>query len=275
MKKFMKSVLILMLLLSFFYIASAMSNTTLSSGAEDPMITVFEKSGADILEANITTTLEVPYTVWSKEEIISIKEDIKKQLNLVNKKEVIIQDEYQLFYENEITQDDHEKLFIHEFSDIGINQIIATNTNEKDDILTFKIYSADVQGEKTSYIIIDIIQNKRYKDIVEKSNQSQAILGKYGDMMETVINFTGTYDGKLSDRDSKEKIDEIIHSVKGKIVEEVISQSYISTTVYTPIIPQAIEYGDKKVNLHLAMRYNNYEDKTYLYIANPLITLGY
>lgn len=275
MKKFIKSVLILILLLSLFYVASAMTNTTLSSDTEDSMTTIFEKSGADILETNITTTLEVPYIVWSSEEIAGIKEDIIAQLNLQEKKEILIQDEYQLFYEDEATEDDSDKLFIHEFSDIGMYQIIATNTNEKGDILTFKIYSADVQGEKTSYIIIDIIQNKRYKDIVDKSNQSQEILGRYGNMMETVINFTGTYNGKLSDADCKQKIDEIVNFVKGKIVEEVISESYISTTIYTPIIPQAIEYGDKKVNLHLAMRYNNYEDKTYLYIANPLITLGY
>lgn len=278
MKRIVKIGLILLLTFSFFYMTFALDYrrvTSKATAAEEAMVTIFENSGAEILEANITSTLEVPYTIWSREEILQIKEELKKELGLNNQKEVPLLEEDQLFYEEEMTEEDYNKLFIHEFSDIGVNQIIATNRTKTGDVLTFKVYSADLQGEKTSYIIIDIIQNKRYKDIVEQSNQSQELLRKYGNRIDTTINLVGTYKGKMSEQEKKKKIDEIIYSVEGKIVEEVISESYSSVTLYTPCIQQAIEYDEKRVNLHLAMRYNHYEDKTYLYIANPLITLTY
>ncbi|SDJ89856.1 YwmB family TATA-box binding protein [Natronincola ferrireducens] len=275
MKKICNIGLTILLFLSFFYIASAITSSSNETTIDSPIEFIFAKSGADILESNINTTLEVPNTLWTEEEVYKIKEEIKKQLGLDNIKEVRLEDEDQLFYNNGATEKDENILFIHEFSDCYMKQIIATNTDKNGDTITFKVYSAEIQEEKTSYIIIDIIQNKRYKEIVEKSNQNQLILGRYGKNIETTINLVGTYDKKMSWEESKEKIDQLIDSVKGRKVEEVGQELYISTTAYTPIIPEAIHYGNNKVNLHLAMRYNHYEGKTYLYIANPLITLTY
>ncbi|MDI9475442.1 MAG: YwmB family TATA-box binding protein [Bacillota bacterium] len=36
-----------------------------------------------------------------------------------------------------------------------------------------------------------------------------------------------------------------------------------------------INYGGKDVNIQLAMRYSEYEDKTYLWLATPLIITAY
>ncbi|SES83547.1 TATA-box binding [Natronincola peptidivorans] len=275
MKKVYYAGIIFLLFLSFFYIASAIQNGNNMIDTEDPMVKIFEESGADILEANITTTLELPDTLWSKEEVQEIKETLKKKLGFSDKEEIVIHDGYWSLYEEASIEEDENKLFIHEFSDIGMSQIIVTNTNETGDIITFIVYTAEIQEEKTSYIIIDIIQNKRYKDIVDQCNQSKEILEKHGSNIETTINLVGTYDGRMAKEDGESIINGLIQLVNGNKVEEVAEELYISTTVYTPTIPEAIQYGNHKVNLQLAMRYNDYEEKTYLYIANPLITLTY
>ena len=274
MKKILKYGIILTFVLSFFYIASGITINVSPDVSGDTIIRVFEKSQADILEANINTSLEVPNTLWGEEEIDRIKEDIKERLGLNEKKEVLVAEDF-LYMNEEIENNDKNILYIHEFADNSSRQIIATNTNDNGDILTFKIHSAQVEDEKTSYIIIDIIQNKRYKGIVEKSKKNQEILKRYGNNIEVTMNLVGTYDKELSQVEGREKIQEILREIKGKKVEEVVEDTYISTTAYTPLIPQTIQYGNNKVNLQLAMRYNNYEDRTYLYIANPLITLTY
>jgi len=274
MKKILKYGIILTFVLSFFYIASGITINVSPDVSGDTIIRVFEKSQADILEANINTSLEVPNTLWGEEEIDRIKEDIKEMLEVNGKKEVLVEEDF-LYMNEKIEGNDKDILYIHEFSDDFSTQIIATNTNDNGDILAFKIYSAQVEDEKTSYIIIDIIQNKRYKGIVEKSKKNQEILKRYGNNIEVTMNLVGTYDKELSKVEGREKIQEILREIKGKKVEEVVEDTYISTTAYTPLIPQTIQYGNNKVNLQLAMRYNNYEDRTYLYIANPLITLTY
>ncbi|AOY75588.1 YwmB family TATA-box binding protein [Clostridium formicaceticum] len=274
MKKFYKTALILTFFLSFFYIASAFTATEKKHApSEDVIITFIKNTGADIIESNVTTTLEVLDTFWTEEEVMRIKEELKKALALQEKTEELLPQGDQLLSDDQPAGTN--SLFIYQQLDAEVNEMIGATRNEEGDMITFKIYSTKASEEKSSYIIIDIIQNKRYKDIVEKSNQSQAILRKYGETIETTMNFVGTYDKKLSKIEGKSKIDAMIHSVKGRKVEEVIEESYISTTIYTPLIPQTIQYGDKMVNLHLAMRYNDYEGKTYLYVANPLITLTY
>ncbi|AKL93741.1 hypothetical protein CACET_c02250 [Clostridium aceticum] len=274
MKKFYKTAMILIFFLSFFYIASAFTGVEKNHApSNETIITFIKNSEADILEANVTTTLEVLDTFWNEEEVMKIKKDLKEELGLQEKTEEVLYEENLLFMNDQFAESD--SLFIHQLLDDDTNQVIGSAKNQDGDFITFKIYSTKVFEEKSSYIIIDIIQNKRYKDIVEKSNQSQVILRKYGETVETTMNFVGTYDKKLSKIEGKSKIDAMIHSVKGRKVEEVVEESYISTTIYTPLIPQTIQYGDKVVNLHLAMRYNDHEGKTYLYVANPLITLTY
>ncbi|OZV13462.1 hypothetical protein CIW83_04260 [Tissierella sp. P1] len=51
--------------------------------------------------------------------------------------------------------------------------------------------------------------------------------------------------------------------------------SLVSYTAYTPLIESSIFSGEKKVNLNLAIRYNENEDKTYIWIGTPIITTGY
>lgn len=274
MKRVGKIGIIILLLSSFAYINTAMGNTKTFAGGIGPITEIFKETGADILEVNVTSTLEIPYTIWNRNEILDIKRDLQDQLGLTNKEEVLVNDNL-LLYENEIMEDDSDKIFVHEFADLDTNQIVVTNTDKTGDVIGFKVYSANIQGEKTSYIIIDIIQNKRYKGIVERCNQSKEILDKYGSHIETNVNFVGVYEGKLSSFAAMKKIEDLVSSIRGKVVEELVTESYISTTVYTPFIQQTIEYDNKKINLHLAMRYNEYEDKTYFYVASPLITLSY
>ena len=48
-----------------------------------------------------------------------------------------------------------------------------------------------------------------------------------------------------------------------------------SYTVFTPYIDNYIFFFRKRVNLNLAIRYNEYENRTYIWIGTPIITTGY
>lgn len=49
----------------------------------------------------------------------------------------------------------------------------------------------------------------------------------------------------------------------------------ISMTAYSPLLEGGIEFGRARVNLNLGIRYNSYEDRTYLWLATPVITTEY
>lgn len=267
--------LIILFLFAFLYGNQALDGVEASGQEAATLVEIFEKSGADILESSVTNTLELPYNIWNRNEILCVKEELKRQLNLQDKLEIITNMNQQMEYIDASMRRDEDKLYIDEYSDNNINQIVATNMVENGDVLGFKVYSGDLGQMKSSYIIIDIIHNKGYKGIVERCNQSREILQAFGNEIETTINIVGTYEGQISDKRIQAIIDKILLDIRGKIIEEVEAETYRSLTIYTPLIQRAIEYDSKRVNLHLAIRYNEYENKTYLYIANPLITLNY
>ncbi len=49
----------------------------------------------------------------------------------------------------------------------------------------------------------------------------------------------------------------------------------LSFSIFTPYIEEYIYTGSRKMNLNIAIRFNEYEDKTYIWIGTPIITIGY
>ena len=85
----------------------------------------------------------------------------------------------------------------------------------------------------------------------------------------------GTFDGYVDLKENEKKVVEAAKMVKGKIVEEYKEDSLLSFSIFTPYIEEYIYTGSNKMNLNIALRYNEYEDKTYIWIGTPIITIGY
>jgi len=60
-----------------------------------------------------------------------------------------------------------------------------------------------------------------------------------------------------------------------KKVEGITEENLISISAYSPRVKSSILVNEKRVNINLAMRYNSYEDKTYIWLATPVITTEY
>jgi len=241
---------------------------------ENALISGFETSGFSFMEANINSILYLDNTFFEMKEMETIQREILKEFQLKGQEVVTENQEYfEPFYsENELLDD---VIYIQKNTDIGYNQITARGTNDAGEIIVAIVYSIILEGEKESHIIIDIVKNKGYKDIVEYNYQNKAILGKYGNDIESTIGIVGYKAGKLSKIETQKNMKAITNSLKAKKVEEIIEDSYYSTTMYTPLISQKIQYQNKTINLQIASRYSEYDDRTYLWIATPLITYTY
>ena len=52
-------------------------------------------------------------------------------------------------------------------------------------------------------------------------------------------------------------------------------KSISASAVIPPLLDENIISGGKPVNVQVAMRYNSYKDKTYLWIGVPVISIEY
>ena len=243
---------------------------------EQLILQMFEKSNANINETNSYTSLYLEGTYFEMEHMKGILDEAITHFDFENKIEEIVEFEYIIGVPEEEHIDYNENtLYITKISEIGLNKIIANYCDQDRNLSTFIIYSYEYEGKSESYIIIDILQNKRYKDMVSLLGKSKEFLLKYGEDINTTLTIVGTYDGKLSNSDSYKIMKKLLRNIDGKIVEEVEDEFYTSITAYTPYLDEAIQFFDKNINLHMAIRYNAYKDLTYIWIATPLITTTY
>lgn len=86
---------------------------------------------------------------------------------------------------------------------------------------------------------------------------------------------TGFFNGELSHNNLNNIGKQILKDAKARKVNGIADRNLISVSAYSSSIDNSIDIDGKKVNMNLALRYNSYEDKTYIWLATPVITIEY
>jgi len=87
--------------------------------------------------------------------------------------------------------------------------------------------------------------------------------------------YTATVPGRLNTDNMESICKKLIWGLGGNITEESRDGGWISLTGYSKEIGFALSSGSKQINLNAASRYNEFEDKTYIWLGTPIITLSY
>lgn len=246
------------------------------------LLKAVEAGGFQMEEFNINISTFIPDTFLTTKEMEAIQEDIMRILN-INKKITVIdmdsmRDSYYPPYQNyfeDISDIGEETILEQRTEDEGYNEIITFVPSEDGNMTIIKLLSTQIVEQPETHIMVDIVQNKGYKEIVDTCNRIQNFLNKYQNRVETTINLTGAQSGKLNRAEEKQRQTAIFSFLKAKKTEVLEDEFFTSITAYSPLISSHINYGGKDVNIQLAMRYSEYEDKTYLWLATPLITTAY
>lgn len=127
-----------------------------------------------------------------------------------------------------------------------------------------------------SYIIVDILENKLYKDIVDIYTIVKKSLNKYSDNIYINTCICGEYDKKLQSYKYDDILKEILYNMNAKQIDRVEEENFISITAYSDILKENnLDYLEDKINLNIGMRYSEDDEKTLIYIATPIIKLDY
>lgn len=131
------------------------------------------------------------------------------------------------------------------------------------------------EDDNNSYITLSIVDKDGIQDIDVLKKKVSSILGKYGISASVNSCLTGNYPGRLSNDRLNEICVDIFKASGARKVEGINESNLISVSAYAPSIGEAVEVNGRKINLNLAIRYNSYEDKTYIWLATPVIITEY
>jgi len=132
------------------------------------------------------------------------------------------------------------------------------------------------KNSSESYIIIDILDNKLYKNIVDIYTIIETSLHKYSNTVDISTCISGEISKKLQFSKCDDILQEILYNMNAKEIDRIEDETFISITAYSKLLDENyLEYLGNKINLNIGMRYSEDEDKTLLYIATPIIKLDY
>src|SRR5699024_6729893 len=140
-------------------------------------------------------------------------------------------------------------------------------------ILSSYLNEDDSSGE--TYLSINIINKDAFSEINGIMGEIKLIFEEYNAVMDTSYCLLAKLEKQYSNKDINGKIYRLTKSLKGNIIDEYADDGMTSYTMYIPNIKEYIEIDKKKINLNIAIRYNEYENNTYLWIGTPIITTGY
>ncbi len=155
-------------------------------------------------------------------------------------------------------------------SGVEINYIIDENKTLRMSITEDK--NPDGNGSDISISLLDTSGDPSVRVYADAAASS---LAGRGIAFKTNISVTGSIDGRMERDEIEELYKRVLRSVGADSVEGIDENGLVSVSAFSPSIGNSVRVNGKRVNINLAARYNSYEDKTYIWIAAPVITTEY
>lgn len=126
-----------------------------------------------------------------------------------------------------------------------------------------------------SNISINVINRMTTQDINDTVNIIKERFKSFKLKPKVNTCIIGCFDGKLDYEEMSSICENILKGSKAKKIDSIYDNNLLSISAYSPYIDNNIEVEGKKINMNIALRYNAYEDKTYIWLGTPVITIEY
>lgn len=132
-----------------------------------------------------------------------------------------------------------------------------------------------INGERNLHLLVTVTQEGRGGSLGQLSQRLPALLES--EVKDSTLSFclTGHIEQKLNQEEIEELALQLAHSLQGEQLEKVQEEKMISVTGYTPELDTQLQFGDQRLNLNLALRYDDHLQKTVIFAATPLIPRCY
>lgn len=233
------------------------------------MMDILKDTKASFVEGDISICGVILDRFLSENEMLQISESLIKELEI----------EGTLLLTKKIENEPLKKgYYLQEFfEEEGLNQLIVQGFDKRDNLITINLSSyqnKEDQLEETS-LYINLINDEQFVENNDIILKAERIFDKFDKPINVTSCIVGSIDGNIDIDKKEEEILKATNRVKGKVVERYKDDDVISLSIFTPLIEEYIYTGNKKMNLNIAVRYNEYENETNILIGTPIITIGY
>lgn len=143
-------------------------------------------------------------------------------------------------------------------------------------IVSIRKENTDGLSELNHYLMINL---KLYKNIDSILNYRDLIKDAFHNLkaanIQTTMQLCSNYQGKLSLNSMNKIADGMIDNLEGKVAYENRKENLFTVYAYSGLLDEYVTSLGTKINIHVAINYDENEDSTNVYLGTPVINGGY
>lgn len=214
----------------------------------EDIIKKVERSGADVSELQVRVKLnQAPFQ--NEQEAQSYRQKIAQELGVdLNNQVREIRRQELILYQGETKTPEGTTITFHQNFGENVESSMS---------FTFK---GPKQQEQ---------ELRNYTNVLEDVTKNNNVVLQINTCVVGKVNV------KLKNDLQKEKIQQVLASFQGEVVESLEDYTVMSVSAYTPQIPFQITTNRKPMNLQVASHVDDYRNETTLIVGTPIITTEY
>ena len=183
--------------------------------------------------------------------------------------------EQKLFIENlaeQIGVLKNEAYLFTQINNDSIQKIEVSGITKENRSVDINLQLNGVSKGNENVITVAIMQYESVLGLEDIKKKLSVILKRYKIHPKVNSCITGSLVGKYENSQIDEICENILKSAEAKKLNTTKDRNLISVSAYSHNLGSTLNVSGKKMNLNLAIRYNSLEDKTYIWLATPVIT---
>ncbi len=254
MKKAIVILVSISLLLILLFTVNYFENSQLRELPEATLKKSFDASGAKIISSEIYFWGRLDSTLRNMDKLKLLSSSLFKSLGIYDNNQ----------FSNSIVNNDlTQNIELRGANSSGKTAVVKIQLSKSDTDLNESFISLSVNEDLTNSGLEDV--RKRVCKVFTDNNITPKITSC----------MTGSFEGKLGQNNLNDISKRILKEVRATNIEGIRDGNLISVSAYSPFIRESVNVNKSKINLNLAIRYNSFESKTYIWLATPIITTEY
>ncbi|MEW6661883.1 MAG: YwmB family TATA-box binding protein [Bacillota bacterium] len=249
-----KTLLAIIFLSSFFslYFNAPVPTAGVKSPVEDVLCQSFEASGAEFHRVKVQAWALVNTSFLQPKELEALAYQAAKALG----------DEKRL--NSSLEQAKH-------FTGVTLEGEVGAGTYVQIVAQTLENLPEAVRGGNETFLLINLAHSRDMYALPWWQEQVRTAFRQFGGEPHVLVAITGAFPGYLSQRESAAQVKKVLQAAQAKWVEGMTEGNLISVSGYTNSIQNYLVIGGRRVNINVALRYHDTDDRTYLDIGSPLL----
>lgn len=172
-----------------------------------------------------------------------------------------------------------EPYYLEKETDAGVEMVKLTKPSKNGTAeVSFQVKTEEkdnLEQEAQQFLDINLELKNTVNSALTYGERIQQIFDLYGIEGNVAVNYVGTVSGKMDMKEKNAMGDELLDKLSAKVVQEYRGEDLFTIYGYTKMLDTYETVGGEKMNVNIAITYDETENKSRVYLATPYLMEDY